>query len=239
MKTKKYIIAAILLVVAVAATVLMGCKKEKLEYSCNPEIDKWAKKNAELFASASREQVAMLPLEYQQAAFRTLSPLRKYRIWKEKMTIIRSNWDEPVQFKIDEILKEFDSSWYVSKQDLEKHVDFIKKWEDDMLRHYLDTTDYVINFYLLATPEEIDVYLNYPETIDYSWVIFPREHSKDVPGGNQSTKTKCMCSTNISCSLFGNGTCTNTECEQTSGGCGLFGAFDCRKDCTYGASVIK
>lgn len=87
--------AMALVMVVVAVT---SCNKERdLKYSCNPKINRWVLKNVESIAAASRQQLAVLPLDFQKASYLTLSPERKYELWNEKLELVKANWDEPVQ----------------------------------------------------------------------------------------------------------------------------------------------
>jgi len=89
-------LGAMALVMAVVA--VTSCNKERdLKYSCNPKINRWVLKNVESIAAASRQQLAVLPLDFQKASYLTLSPERKYELWNEKLELVKANWDEPVQ----------------------------------------------------------------------------------------------------------------------------------------------
>ena len=79
MKKFKIVLGAMALVMVVVA--VTSCSKEKdLKYSCNPKINRWAMKNIESIATASRQQLAVLPLDFQKASYLTLSPERKYEL---------------------------------------------------------------------------------------------------------------------------------------------------------------
>ena len=102
------------------------------------------------------------------------------------------------------------------------------KIQDELLKR-MDTTDFVINFCLLTTEQELDILLKAPETLDHSWIDIPE---KIIPTKAQPEPTgNCNCSRNVTCSLMGLGTCNDINCKE-SGGCGIGGIFTCKKACT-------
>ena len=65
---------------------MMSCKKEK-QYSCDQEIHNWAKENIDRFQDITREQLATLPVELAQAAYRTLTPEKNSKFGTINLTL--------------------------------------------------------------------------------------------------------------------------------------------------------
>lgn len=236
MKTRKYIVAAMLLVVAVAV-ILVGCKKEKLEYSCNPIVNDWAKENAELFEKSSRKQLATLPMPLLHAAYNTLSPQKKYDLWQEKLAIEFNIWGDSLQEKIKCFANTISVSWYDESPKCDCNYDFLEHWESEILTNYLDTIDYVIAFCMLPTIDEIYELNEQPELINYDWIQIPDElltknvSRSDGQGGSPSSSFSCNCRVNAACtaSPLGN-QCVKTNCVRKKH-CGLGGFFECTGEC--------
>ena len=199
-------------------------------YSCDPTINEWVSKNKSSFQDISREQMGLLPMGLQKSVFRSLSPEKQWQLWADKFNIVRDQWDAPVQKVVDLVLNTMDVSWYSQPLSDDKLL-FVKEVEDELLTNPMDSIDYVINFCLLSTEEEL-MELRNPGEIDYSWITFPKEikitdFSKDVPGGG-SVLLDCKCEWDVSCLWSSSGCIKNGKCRKTDTGCG----FGFTKPCT-------
>ena len=234
MKKLKYIMAT-LMVALVVAVVLVGCKKEEKTYSCNPTINKWVAKNKDSFSSITREQIGSLPMSLQKSVFLCLTPEKQWALWKEKLSLERGKWDEPVQNIIDIITNTVDCSWYSKPLDKEQDL-FFKNIEEKILTSLMDSIDYVICFCSLSTEEQIQKLSN-PNDIDYSWISFPSEicpddFSKEAPGGSGSSSfNDCKCAWDITC-FWSNSPCIKSGCKPTEKGCGILGQYPCTGTCS-------
>lgn len=223
-----------LIVVLAALALFCSCKKEERVYSCDPTINEWVSKNKSSFRNISREQIGLLPMGLQKSVFRSLTPEKQWQLWVEKFNIVRGQWDSPVQKVVDLVLEVMDDSWY-SQPLSDDQLLFIKKIEDELLTNLMDSIDYVINFCLLSTEEEL-LELRNPERIDYSWISFPPEiniadFSKEAPGGSGSVVLDCKCEWDVSC-LWSLSGCIKEGCNKTTTGCGLGFTKPCTGTCS-------
>lgn len=233
MKTRRILMGALALAM-VAATVI-GCKKENdTRYSCNPKISKWAEKNMESFKSASREQLSELPMSFQKASYLTLNPERRFVLWNEKLEIVKSKWDVPVQMMIEDLQQQMEVDWFSDEPLSEEVYAYLKEWENTMLSQHMDTIDYAISFMQLATEEELEEIILNSGNQDYSWIedcsLLKEYESKAAPGGDY--KPNCKCEWNVTCGIINAGSCVETSfCNSTSSGCGLLYMYSCKGYC--------
>lgn len=214
--------------------VLCSCKKEKQKYSCDPVVDEWVKENKRSFQDITREQIGLLPMGLQKSVFLALKPEKQFQLWFEKFAIVREQWDVPVQEIIDEVFEVFDVSWYECPL-TDERIEFIEKIEHEILTNLMDSIDYVINFCLLSTEDEL-VRLKNPEEIDYSWISFPSEikvedFSKEAPGGGGSSVFDCKCEWHVTC-LWSQSLCIKGGCRKTVKGCGFGFSKPCTGTCS-------
>lgn len=143
MNKLKITLGAMALVMAVVA--VTSCNKERdFKYSCNPKINRWVLKNVESIAAASRQQLAVLPLDFQKASYLTLSPERKYELWNEKLELVKANWDEPVLNMIVDLQNHITIDWFNDTLQM-ADFEYLKGWEYQMLSQLMDTVDYAIS----------------------------------------------------------------------------------------------
>ena len=236
MKKSRILMGALAL--AMVAATVTGCKKENdTRYSCNPKISKWAEKNMESFKSASREQLSELPMSFQKASYLTLNPERRFVLWNEKLEIVKSKWDVPVQVMIEDLQQQMEVDWFSDKPLSEEIYAYLKEWENTMLSQYMDTIDYAISFMQLATEDELEKLMSNSGDHDYSWIedhlLLKEYEAKGLPGGDY--KPDCKCEWNITCGLINAGLCISPSnyCNETYKDCGLLYAFPCKGYCEH------
>ncbi len=223
----------ITLIILFSIAFLIGCKKEE-NYSCDPEINKWAKENFLCFQNASLDEISTLPPRLQKTAYRTLSAENKYNLWVAKLEDVKLTWDQPVQKRIEDLLSTIDASWFETESKT-INTNYLQAWEHDMLYSWMDSINYYISFMTLSTIEDFKRLRDNPETIDYSWlhdetIVRQQIAKSSVPGGEP--KQDCFCNWDISCGINLNDPCTKTNiCEHTNSGCGLLCLYPCKGDC--------
>ena len=210
-------------------TIFYGCTKEQNKYSCDPQTNHWAEVNKSVFQTATRQQIATLPLDLSLAAYRTLDPQVRYDLWLEKLDIVYQQWDKPVQDMIDDLRTQLEVSWFDYTLN-ERDDEYLNKWENEMLTEWMDSVNYAFCFYMLSTEEEFEKKNYYPEQVDISWVNIPKELlSKDVPGGGSNSPLRCNCEWQATC--VPDMSCSNSHCEQQPSGCKLLYLYPCTRMC--------
>jgi hypothetical protein len=105
----------------------IGCQDE-ICYSCDKEINSWAKENLELLEKMGRKDLATLNYSKQKAAFRTFSPDKRKQLWQNKFKQIKSlhfSKEELNHLKIfDNFLKEYDFANELTN----KQEQFLNSW---------------------------------------------------------------------------------------------------------------
>lgn len=215
--------------------IMNSCKKDTI-YSCDPKLNSWAKANRDSFHDITRKQLALLPMSIQNAIYNTLTPEEKRNLWVEKLNIVMEEWPESISIRVDILTTNLElfnpkTQWKLTDEDEQ----FIRSWENEMLSGNMDSTDYVVCFYMLATNEELDMLTDNPDKIDYSWFDFPEYFhlgQKEAPGGSHGTND-CNCSNSILCYFYRLGKCVDdlNKCSHTTTGCGMFKLYPCTGQC--------
>lgn len=210
---------------------MVSCKKEK-QFSCDQEIHKWAKENADRFQEITREQLATLPIELAQAAYRTLSPEKKFEFWNEKFEIVYSQWDEPVREMIDEMRTHMSVAWFNPNMGAIDE-DYIDSWENIMLSEWMDSTFYHLNFCLIYTEDELEALRDSSANRNCSWAQVSSELMEKYMPSQKSSRGSgegtCFCEWDSTCSKGEK--CKNTNCRRTTEGCGFAWLSPCTKIC--------
>jgi len=211
---------------------IVSCKKEK-QFSCDPEIDSWAKENVVRFQEITREQLATLPIQLAQAAYRTLTPEKKFEFWQEKFDIVYSKWDAPVREMIDDMRSHMSVAWF----DPELGVidrDYINSWENVMLTEWMDSTYYHLSFCMIYTEEELNALEYSTGNSNSSWANVPSElMAKYLPSNTKSGgggAGACYCEWDSTCREEDE-KCIDPNCHRTIEGCGFAWLSPCTKIC--------
>lgn len=210
---------------------MVSCKKEK-QFSCDLEIHNWAKENTGRFQEITREQLATLPLPLAQAAYRTLTPEKKFEFWNEKFDIVYSQWDAPVREMIDDMRTHMSITWF--NPDLGAiDKDYIDSWENTMLTEWMDSTDYYLSFCLIYTEDELNALESSLGNRDCTWAKVPSELMEKYLPSQKSPRDSgggtCFCKWNSSCPEGEK--CKGTNCTKTIEGCGFAWLSSCTKIC--------
>jgi hypothetical protein len=96
MKTKLFILGIM------ACFTFISCQKDPLLYSCDPEMDAWAKNNYESIQSFTIAEFIGLDYAQQQAAYATMGQKQRHEIWMNKLNdVIQMCWTEDEEKHIE------------------------------------------------------------------------------------------------------------------------------------------
>ncbi len=89
---KRFFLKAVPLLILFIST---SCSNDELIYSCDAEVDKWAKSNLELLKTMEVSEFLTLETEAQRASFRAFSPEQRLRVWINKMDqVLTLEWND-------------------------------------------------------------------------------------------------------------------------------------------------
>jgi hypothetical protein len=194
----------------------MSCEKEEgFCYSCNQNIDNWARENVDLISDMSREDIVELSGEKQRAAFRVMSPDKRKKIWLEKLSGLLDQ---------DQSYEEFKLLNYVI--DIAKGLSFS--------RELTDNEYYAIEHELLNLVEEAGWTRSQMVYTFGTLQLKPSTGANDFFSNgieaNESLQQKLDC--NCSWGWCGStDECEEDDCEETDFGCGFLLLGSCDKIC--------
>lgn len=215
---------------------LTYCSKNsnKIEYSCNKDINNWVNTYKNEIIDIPREQLVTLPIGYQKAIYNTFSKERKAELWHEKLDIVlASNQDTEFENQIIALYNFISPDIYdrdIEEKPKDYIINFTNDWEQKVLGSFeSDTLIFSIKFCTLMT---LDEYFNYVENFqdfDYSWLEGGGEITMSGGGGGTNA---CSCRYDIYCSIFLTNICEDgrNNCTQNYN-CGIAGNSLCDGQC--------
>jgi len=202
----------------------INCTTEEC-YSCDTEINEWAKNNIETLKTIKRKDFIKLSEAKQKSAFRTFKPYKRKQLWIEKVIQIKSldltNDEIKHLLIIEEFIKKYDFSKEISaKEDI-----FLKSWFNEGKERYNWTV-----YFLLTGFTNLD---NAVKTKEQFKNTYAKKNSSIVNKIVDSpiSTDGCDCRWNITCEIVHQGSCSD-GCDVTTFGCGWLGMQSCTGDCT-------
>ena len=206
MKKVKILIATKILIFSL----LLGCKKNEVKYSCNPKSHHYALVNLSGNQTISRDSLIRLEKDIQFAVWRSMTTENKKRIFDEKIEKVMA--DEPLTTLESDFLLTIRNYYQV---DMYENPDttLFNSWE----QYAIDTLGWTMN--------RITAYVG-------MWATLEEINRELEPGQlpNGSTDPDCHCRYDIACS-WAYGGCVDTKTCQIKRGCGLLGTSDCKGLC--------
>jgi hypothetical protein len=203
----------------------IGCEND-ICYSCDTEIDAWAKNNIESLKLLSRNELVLLTSEKQKAAFRTFTPEKRKQLWTDKLKQIKSlNFSKKELNhlkKIEIFLTQYDFSNELSRQE----EIYLKSWFEEGQQKF----NWNIYFLVSGFASLDNAVLSKTE--------FQKEFSKEFTtlSSNlnefEGQEDSCDCRWDITCQLAGLGDCSDGGCEDSAFGCGFMFMQSCTNDCS-------
>jgi len=209
---------------------LLGCEKDEVRYSCDEQVHNWTSEHAKSLEDLNRAELATLPFNYQKAAFRSFSPEKQCEIWIEKIDLVLSqDWNNEELMMINEVKRHLTPNFF-SPENVAYTLDITNEWINKAFEIGMDSVTIVVNFFHIATMDEIEQLVMHPEEFDYSWIEGGIE-LKQEPDPPPIYGVDCDCDWDTSCSLINMGFCELSTCDATTSGCGFLWLYKCEERC--------
>lgn len=206
----------------------ISCQDETC-YSCDKEVDSWAKENVELLKKMDRIELSKLSNDKQRAAFRTFTPEKRKQLWIAKLKQIKTLNFTDNELNHLKFIEKFISKYDFSKEMTTEQENLFNNWfEEGKLKfgwtpYFLVSGFAVLNDDAVLTKKEFQN--NYPK-------LLARDYEEVVDDGSGGIVNDCDCRWDLSCQLSGLGDCTDKGCESTTLGCGALLMQSCTNDCS-------
>lgn len=226
-----------LFLTSIALVLLTGCENETC-FSCDEEIDSWAKENIKELRLKSRTEISKFNLEKQRAAFRTFTPIKRREIWLDKLASMKrifSSQDELRHFsKIEKFIEGLDFSQEIS----DSQADYFFNWFNEGVENYGWT-----NYFLASGFMRLGETVNSEDQYKNLYTFEPRMQNKQDSFGlmqlliindANAEEIDCNCRWDTHCQLIASSDCnTQSACEETVLGCGIVFMQSCTGRCGY------
>ena len=215
---KKQLNLSILIIALIAITVT-GCKKNEEIYACDPITNAWVKSNLETIRTMNRQDLLQLDMEKQIPAFRAFTPKQRYDCLVDKLEQVKSlEWTDKEFAHICLLTESMQLEWFEDnfrKNNFEKINNFLNKWVNDGYVYFGWTKDEIGR--MVACLYDIDME-------DESVVL------KTGPSIGIGISPICTCSKTSDWCSWGE-KCKNIGCDTRSWGCGTLLIFECDGRC--------
>ena len=210
-------------VIAILVVVNFSCQKTELEFSCDPYINKFVKKNLEVLQQISLSELNGYNVPLQRAIFNSWDYHKKREIWLEKLQylLVNSDFDGPEKDQIQTLIDHIDEEYFletdVALNSLARSQ-FAAEWIN-YATNVLEWSDISIAFviYRLYTePGQLESELSVLKSLEITAI--------------SDTESGGLCNCNTSNDFCGDSTCESGDCTITNG-CGWLWSMTCNGNC--------
>ncbi|MDR1339242.1 MAG: bacteriocin fulvocin C-related protein [Prevotellaceae bacterium] len=225
--------------IALMSLILVSCSQDEELFSCNKEINAWAKENmADIKQMSRKEWLEIGDINYQQAAYRTYSAEQKQTLWIGKISEVLNDikW-MPQEIQHIEVLlsivkensKVFESN--VSQKNMDNLEVDLYRWKEYAIEE------------LKWSPELLYALINTQEAMTSDkQIIRNRDSGMRLKAGGESSQPNCDCNSSSVTSEASSGNwlpcvvglhvCNiDSGCKATSIGCGSLWLYGCNGTC--------
>lgn len=200
----------------------ISCEKTELEFSCDPEINKYVKNNKKSLADISLDELNTYDMSLQRAIFNSWDPLKKRSVWLEKLNSVlvkeELNLYEQAHISklIDHIAKDYYSEASLNNKPA-KYSRFAGEWISFAITELNWNEEYIafIVYRLYTKPEQF--YQEISQLNDLTTSITADTETYD-------------CNCNTSSDFCHTGVCSSGNCN-TVVGCGWLWSMECNGNC--------
>ena len=216
-----------------SVVIITGCSKyEDEDYSCNKEVNQWAKSNLnEIKKMKVAEWYSINDIVYQKAAYVAFDSNQRKELWLSKLQeTLKLDWTNAEKEHISKLiyLIEDNSNLFDNKVSVDDKTDLaIYQWKEYALEQL--RWDHELIFSIIKTPEK----LNANKKLDTSLYKTPATKNNSESDGNK--QPLCNCNSNEShkwflCSLWFH-KCHIGVCEVRSKDCSDLWLYECNGLC--------
>ncbi len=233
----------------VACFSFMSCQQDDLLYSCDAELDAWAKRNYEGIQSFTRAEFISLDYGQQKAAYTAMGEKQRHDIWMGKLNnVLKMDWSNEEAEHIESLIsfvgeKESLFANSESQQEQDEFELFMYRWMEEAEENL--NWDKATIHAICGDPNEVvmvktrsgGMQLMTPKFSDY---MTAKQSPTVVKTRSESWEgDDCACSSvSDFCDIFGEipdwvVSCNQNryKCKITDKGCGLFWQFSCDGIC--------
>lgn len=218
-----------LAVIATGIIFATGCKKEKLIYSCNPNVNEWTINNKEKLSNINRSDLIKFDITYQKAIYRTLSPKKRHEIWKDKFVELMNiaKWNVEEKEHLTNLINSLNDGWFYGIDDSDPNILkqknlFFKNWINYSMKKFHWDRSFL--FSILVSLDN-PVKNGRLSSVNYN--------NRAVGGGGGLHDCSCSTEDDWCDGFFGPdlGDCDAGNCDASDLGCGTLWTYPCNGEC--------
>lgn len=226
-----------------------SCQKDEEIYSCDPEMDRWAKNNYESIQNLTTTEFLNLEYRMQKVAYVAMGGEQRHKIWMDKLyDILQMEWSQEESNHIESLISFigknqslFDNS--ETQQDRDQFELFMYRWiekSEEKLCWERETIHSICgdpNKAIRVTTRGQRGILTIPKVLEFMTERQASMIKTRSESGEESAWPNCSCSqTSDWCDIFGeipviSCNSNNYNCKIVKNDCGLFWKYDCDGIC--------
>lgn len=208
------------LLLSVALFALWSCKKNNLEFSCDPKVNEFVVKNQEEFAKIAINELVSYDPKVQRAIFNSWDYQRKRTAWLDKLQYVLSHTqlNNVEKDHIKELINHINQNYFKKENitaDTVLQANFAAKWIS-----YSSTK--------LKWDNQFIAFLVYRLYTDQAQ--FDSELSKRFGSTTSLNSEQGNCDCSVSSDYCGGVSCESGECVSSTG-CGWLWSMSCNGNC--------
>lgn len=200
---------------------LFSCQKSELEFSCDPNINKFIIDNREKLSTMTIQELGSYDLQVQKAIFTSWDYRKKRSAWVDKLMYIKVNipFNEIERSHIQILIDHINEDYF-----LKENLDRISEFRFQFASQWIS---YAINN--LGWSNQFIAFMAYRLYTDQSQLESELSSLKSISTTN-STNSEGDCNCNVSYDFCGDTNCQSGGCSITSG-CGWLWTMPCDGRC--------
>lgn len=204
---------------------ITSCNDDILEYSCNPDVNKFVKTNILILSQIKLDEFNQMSNLLQRATFRSYSPEKRFELWTEKLEkmLAIEPLTELEAIHIEKLINHLSIESFISNEEgdplrIQNEI-FSINWQDyalNSLKWDKARLAFVISSLFISEA-------------DYKYSL---NQAKIEPKQLTVPVYDCGCNTGTNfCDSYTNGNCVEGNCNSSASGCGWVWMEECNGQC--------
>ena len=202
---------------------LISCQLDEQEYSCDPAINKFVRKNLTELSQLNISELNTFNISLQKAIFNSWDYKKKREAWMDKIYYILNNntFSEKELLHIQK-LEDHITGDYFTHENIDRDVIFRSEFAENWITYATDELCFSDKYVAFL------VYRLYMETGQLDAELSALVSLRSNPIAD-SENSDCGC--NQGADFCGIGKCISDDCTLTSSGCGWLWSMPCDGNC--------
>ena len=211
-----------ILTIVLLTIVLYSCQQTELEYSCDPELNKFVLENKVEFSQIAVSELATYDVALQRAIFRSWDAEKKRSAWLAKLYQVLGSisFSKAESDHIQKLIDHLDVGYFIN-ENIQKNLEIRTKFANEWLNYASKD---------LGWSEEFISFLVYRLYTNQSQLDAELNVFKSITTQTTTNSESGSCNCNTSADFCSGSACRSNGCS-TGSGCGWMWSSPCNGNC--------